>query len=225
MKLESTPYRVFYLINCPENTTNFRFLWNLDVERDDKGNQHNHYLSIVARMETEGDFSSVVVDTETVDEYFGPSGDRVDRVKHNPMPWDNLSDEVIELIYKFYDAKDQRDNRIRQISYADKIQNLLENQESVKVSVDSEGYPIVSVTGLPYLFTAGRSGDCSIEIKSDYHRTDYEFTIDLGRLDNKTYHLDNFSMNELYRKSELYDKLYKAIDDVLGINYYDDDDW
>ena len=228
--LEVTPYRVFYLINCPENTPDFRFIWGLDVDRTDDS-QTNRYTSIVALMEEPNDFSSVVVEaTDVVDtRTYNKSGTTTEQTSYRSyprMPWNDIDDKLVDLINSMYDRSDSEGcgRRQRQIDYADGIQKLFEDPESLKLSVDENGYPRIEVHGLPYLYTAGRPDKASVVIDGSMCSNDYKYTIDMG---SDYYELMTFTGNELHNhiyQSKRYDEVRETMKRLLGLDY-DYDDW
>ena len=232
--LDTTPYRVFYLINCPENTPDFKSFWGIDVDRTNDS-RTNKYTTIVATMEIPNDFYSVVVRVMDVTEYVSFTDDssieleRIDYKEYPPMPWNDMDERIVELINKSYDnAEDNGVNRRkRQIDYADSIQALIESPDSIKVSVDKNGCPKVEITGLPYLYGAAKHGNgANIRIVSNRYLSDYTYTIDT---DSYCYEPIEFDGKELHRyisQSKKYAEVRSTIEKLFDFNYYDtDDDW
>ena len=228
-KLESTPYRVFYLINCPENTPDFRFLWNLDSVNDGKGNCTNKYTSLIATMKVPNDFSSVVVEAtevtecRTYNEELGTSSSQTEYKSYPPMPWDDIEDGIVEIINKSYDREDRKERRDHQIRYADSIQSLFEDPDRIKLSVDNEGYPTVEVTGLPYLYNAIREELASVKVTFDPRVNDYKYTMNSG---SDYYEPVEATVSEIHnyiRQSKRYDEARNVIEKLFEFDYYDDD--
>lgn len=228
--LEVTPYRVFYLINCPENTPDFRFIWGLDVDRTEDS-QTNRYTSIVAFMEEPNNFSSVVVEATDVVETrtlnrSGTTKEQTSYKSHPRMPWNDIDDRLVNLINSMYERSGSEGygRRQRQIDYADGIQRLIEDPESLKLSVDESGYPRVEVRGLPYLYTAGRPDKVSVVIDSRTYQNDYTYTIDMG---SDYYEPVTFTGSELHNhiyQSKKYEEVRETMKKLLGLDY-DYDDW
>ena len=227
--LETTPYRVFYLINCPENTPDFRFIWGLDVDRTED-TQTSKYTSIVATMNVPNDFSSVVVEAMDVTEYrffnseLGTRSEQTSYKSCPPMPWNDIDERIVNLVERMYERSDNEGygRRERQIDYADSIQKLFENPNSIKLSVDERGNPKVEVHGLPYLYTAGRPDTASVVIDSSLYSNDYVYTIDMG---SDYYNPVTFTGNELHDhiyKSKKYEEVRETMKKLLDLDY---DDW
>ena len=229
--LETTPYRVFYLINCPENTPDFRFIWGLDVERT-SDTQINRYTSIVATMKVPNDFSSVVVEAMDITEYrvldseSGTRSDQKSYKSYSPMPWNDMDEKIVSLIEGMYERSDNEGygRRERQIAYADSIQRLFESPDSIRLSVDEHGNPKVEVHGLPYLYKAGKSDEASVVIDGSVNPNDYTYTIDMG---SDYYKPVTFTGRELHGhiyQSIKYDEVVYTMKRLLGLDY-EYDDW
>lgn len=233
--LESTPYRVYYLINCPENTPDFRFIWGLDVDRtadvDGPGScQTNRYTSVVATLKDPNDFSSAVVEAMDVIEMrmynreLDIMSEQTSYQTYPVMPWNDIDQRIVDMIDAFYAKDDNKGRRKRQVDYADRIQELFENPESVKVSIDDHGHPHVDIRGLPYLYTGGRSECAIVSIKSDPYMNDYEYTIDMGSSYYEPVTFTGVELHNYISQSKKYQEIDKVMSELLG---YDDsyDDW
>ena len=232
--LETNPYRVFYLINCPENTPDFRFIWGLDVDRTENS-QTNRYTSIVATMKIPNDFSSVVVEAMDVTEYrmynkeLDTTSEQTSYKSYPPMPWNDIDDHIVELINNKYDKED-KDNcygsrRKRQTDYADRIQALFEDPDNIKLTVDKYGNPKVEVKGLPYLYTVGKNDTVSVTIDSNPYKSDYTYTIDTGSDYYDPFTFNGSELSNYIYQSKRYDKARSTIEKLFGFDYYYDDEW
>lgn len=214
--LEDTKYRVYYLINngvC--DYPDSKFMWNPNYENQGTEDQINRYIVIEA--ETDEKFMNVTVKAHEETKYLHKN--KVEKARFRTMPWNDIDEDIIDIVNIFYSKRDNGDLRRRQISYADRIQRLFENPAAIDLKI-IEGSPKVSITGLPYLFTAGRERDFEISIEERYG-TEFILTIDRGWGDGPL-EISLGQLSRVIRDSMAYSELLNVIEKHLGVYDYED---
>ena len=204
--LESTPYRVYYLINCPWNTYENRRLW--DYKRSKEGDL-GVYTRIKAVMTKPNDFSSVIVKATGVSEVDCIIGENV--TDYEDMPWYDISEDFIRIINNYYDREDNKGKRDQQIRYADRIEKLLTEHDSFKLTLDSRGFPRVEIRGLPYLNSDNALDETRVIIELNDEGTDYKYTISTGK--------DSIIKTTGYKLHNILGLYNKLIDIIHSIDY------
>lgn len=207
--LESTPYRVYYLINCPWNTCGHRYIWDLKELAD---GELYYYTYIRAVMTKPNDFSSVIVKaTGITDAVMSDNGNYVyeNSSDYADMPWDDIDDGIVKVINDYYNDSRRVGYREQQIRFADKVEKLLTDSNSFKVVINSKGFPKVEVKGLPYLTMDPDLGDANVTLELDKFGNDYRYTIDTG-LDD-IIEASGKELHQFIRDSKNYDKLQKSL--------------
>lgn len=214
--LADTPYRVFYLIeNGLCNRSDGEFHWNLRVERDDRGHQTNYHT--VIRAFQEDDFNRVWVGAYDV--VRGLYDGHVEVSNYREMPWYDMDEDVVSIVKAYYGRNGHGGDFQRQVRFADMVQNLLENSDSVRVTVSELGCPMVSVNGLPHLYTGGGRGSVDLKVEMGFTGGDYLIDIRDG---DRRFTTDFNGLWNMKRQSDMYDELYDYLRDFLGFGYYDE---
>ena len=218
-KLESTPYRVFYLINHSENRQVLsKMNWNA-IASNSQDSDSSKKITIFSRMKTEGDFDTVeVVATITTDryDYTYPSDDDYNR---RVFKWNDIDEDIVELVNKYYRTRSREYDRA--INYADMIESMFDKPENISFTVDYEGRPRLAVRGLPYI-RDNKVLDLSITISS---LSDSYYDICINDHDPSTkYSSESFTNNDLHEivaKAKRYDQLRDRVMRVLDDPDYD----
>ena len=233
-KLAETPYEVFYLINNSLNTEGNRSLWDMKEER--KGDTvTSTYTKIVAyKDDSDNRFESVIVkatkitDTTTYLQDIGLYQSKSVHEDYPPMKWDDLDPEIVEIINKYYDEHetDYDNPRANYLEYASGIKHLIEDDNSIVLSIDKKGLPRIVIDKLP-IVKHGEYDDYvdeSLIIESSPFRIGYEYTI--GTTDEEEIKVDVNKLFEYMDKARRYDKIRELMKDILGFDdeYYDDFD-
>ena len=214
-ELESTPYRVYYLVS-----SNSEYFDNIDLT-ENRTNDYETSISIKAVFGRMNDFNTVKlivttwVDSDSSDLYDYYS----DNTQYEEYNWNDISEKVISIINDYYSTRDQEYQTI--IRYADMIQSLYEDSTSVSFDCSSHGQPRVLALGIPYI-RDGEVLSTSIRLTAP---SKYQLCISVD--DHNPKYKNNSSirftvdeLREIMKKAEKYDKLR---DRVLGI--FDDPDY
>ena len=187
-KLESTPQRVFFLINNFNNVEGNRSLWDMKVTRsDDNRTLTNKYTEIVATKDSnDREFTSVKVRATKVQEVTVTNQDTgtFDRnILHqelSPMSWDDIDEEIVGIVNNYYESRDDLkvDLRERMINYADALSDFVSENPSSDTRIDENGIPEITIYGLPVDTVDSDECDCfDINVKSVPSLNDYEIEI------------------------------------------------
>ena len=186
-KLESTPQRVFYLINNFNNVQGNRSLWDMNVTRsEDDRTITTEYTEIVATKKSDDiDFTSVTVRATNVKEVtvsnpeLGTIDRNLSRNDLEPTYWDSIDDGIVDIINNYYDMNESNmDLRERMINYADAISDFVEDNITISPEVDDKGIVSITMYGLPVDTTdVDESNEYDITIRSTPSLDDYEIDI------------------------------------------------
>lgn len=186
-KLESTPQRVFYLINNFNNVQGNRSLWDMNVTRsEDDRTITTEYTEIVATKKSDDiDFTSVTVRATNVKEVtvsnpeLGTIDRNLSRNDLEPTYWDSIDDGIVDIINNYYDMNESNmDLRERMINYADAISDFVEDNITISPEVDDKGIVSITMYGLPVDTTdVDESDEYDIVISSTPSLDDYEIDI------------------------------------------------
>lgn len=213
--LESTPQRVFYLINNFNNVQDNRSLWDMKVTRSEDGRTLiTEYTEIVATKDPDDmEFETVAVRVAKVKEVTVSNPDlgiidrSFSRNELDPMEWNDIDGEIVGIVNNYYDSDEShRDLRERMVNYADAISEFVEENRDSDIKVDRNGLSEITIYGLPV--DTIDSDECygyDITIKSEPSLDDYEIEI---RNEDSITSLTLKELNELIEKSH-------ELDDIL----------
>ena len=199
-RLETTPQRVFYLINNFNNIQDNRSLWDMKVTRsDDDRTLTTEYTEIVATKDSnDREFESVKVRATKVKEITVTNQDNgtfdrdILRKELNPMSWDDIDEGIVGIINNYYESRD--DLRERMINYADALSEFAAENSESDIRIDDNGIPEITIYGLPVDTNDSDECDCfDITVKSVPSLNDYEIVITSDRS------VIAFTMTELKR--------------------------
>ena len=236
-KLESTPQRVFYLINNGINTSDNRSLWDLKVTNEtnvpvvvgtDTGNPTRALMNVLTSEYTEiisikddrdNTFSTTkvavakITDISRYDTETGAHDDKHIREELPPMKWDDIDNDIVRIINRYYDT--HREDRDQLIEYADGI-SCLTSDYSTGLFIDKDGLPSVEIHGLP-LYSKDDDyylDDVDITIRRMKYDNDYEIIISNDELEEDI-DLTISDIRELLRTSSKFNKLIEFVSDEL----------
>lgn len=206
--LESTPYRVYYLIK--KNRRNFSGISLNDSPVNSDNSNDTKRASIRVLFNEENNFDSVKLVFATRYENYNYYDDCS---SYDEFKWNDIDDKVICLIRQYYD--DHEDEYSRIVRYADMIQAMYENPDNISFSVDYEGRPRLDVSELPYV-SGGKVNDLSVTIST---LSDCYYNICINNHDpDASYSSESFTNSELHdivSKAKKYDSLRSLVGNLL----------
>lgn len=219
--LESTPYRVYYLLSTSDNNQAFNPInWNESCR--DANDSDDRKVIIRARFGKNNDFYSVVVasviksERRTYDYYSYGYEDNDDC---RQFKWDKIDEDIVDIVNRYYSKRE--DDRTRIIEYADRIQAMYENPDNISFTVGIDGHPRLSVKGLPYI-RDGKVLDMDVKL-STLNESYYNICLNDHNPEYR-YHSCSFTnddLREIIEKARKYDQLCDRI--VRMIDYPDED--
>lgn len=212
--LESTPYRVFYLINKPDMDDYHIHIFNWNQYRGAvEDSDRSTIRRIVAPMTKENDFYSVKVKV-LINDPDNPEviGDYVDYNREYTYDWNDIDDEIVYTVNNYYNQNS--DARRELIGYADMIQALCENKESIKLSISSDGYPRLEVKGLPYIDEEKREV-LSLDTAISQFKMICEYDLRIDEKGKESIYGRPSKLREMIAKAEKYDSMLTIISNFL----------
>ena len=112
--LESTPQRVFFLINNVDKSEGNSTVWDMRITNNDE-DLTTEYMEIVAEKKPDDvDFTSVIVKATKVKEVvlsnpeLGTIDRNLTREDLEPMYWNDIDDHIVKIVNNYYEADDSR---------------------------------------------------------------------------------------------------------------------
>lgn len=216
--LESTPYRVYYLLNTSDNNQVFN---PVNWDESDNSIDSDKKVIIHARFDKNNDFYSVVVvsvvksESHTYDYYYVQEANE----DYRQCKWDDIDEDIVDIVNRYYSKREK--DRIRIIEYADRIQAMYENPDRISFTVGIDGQPRLSVTGLPYI-RDGKVLDMDLTL-STLNESYYNICLNDNNPEykNSSCSVTNDELREVIEKAKKYDQLRDRI--IRMIDYPDDD--
>ena len=216
-ELVSTPYRLYYLLNndfITGGNPNNRCIWKSWKSKNILVDGHDN-LFIDTEFDDPDDFYSLKVcpyiDVFTISYDSSPDDIRIEKM--DPMPWNDLSQDIVDAISDHYDLIDKNgENYHRIVTYADFIESLVEHPEDiVSVSFDEHKLPRIEIKGLTYICPIV---DMNVTIQAINSGRNFSYTI--GFETGESY---NFTLGDLLnyqRKSRSYDGIRDLIREAVN---------
>ena len=201
MKLATTPYQVYYLINNDDNTLYMFFNW-LEDQHDDSS------VQVKAYMTEEGNFNSVQVKSST--RLYDEEGELV--VNYSTDSWDDINPDVVDAIKRYYRTRQKECDTI--IRYADMIQALIEDKNSFNFEISGEGRIKIDINGLPYINDNGELSKTDITVSSSLVSHDYSIAINDHRGRYPLFQSCR-ELRESYEKAQKYDALKDNVNSLI----------
>lgn len=206
--IESTPYRVYYLLNKSDNREVFNPInWN-EPSSNSSDSDDDKKVRIHARFGKNNDFYSVVVvsvikSDDCMYDYY--SSDYEDNTDYREFKWDDIDEDIVEIVNRYYSRRET--DRARIIRYADRIQAMYENPSNISFVVDIDGRPRVAISGLPYVrdnevldmdMTLSTLNESYFNICINDHNPNYRYP---------SCSMTNDELREIIEKAKKYDQL------------------
>ena len=210
--LESTPQRVFFLINNVDKSEGNSTVWDMRITNNDE-DLTTEYMEIIAEKKPDDvDFTSVIVKATKVKEVvlsnpeLGTIDRNLTREDLEPMYWNDIDDHIVKIVNNYYEADDsRRELRERLIDYADSMEEFVSYNVTNPPEIDENGLISFTLFRLP-LVTKDEEDDDEIDItvKSVESLDDYEIEI---TSDNSSTVFTLKELNRLMDKSIMLDEI------------------